>query len=124
MKNLLWIAAGGALGTLARYGIGRVVGQAAPSTFPWGTLIANLVGCFFFGLVWSLGERHLNLNGTVRTVVLVGFMGGLTTFSSFIFDTNSFLCDAHWMLAIAKVAGEVVLAVVALTLGVRLGGLV
>src|SRR5688572_17354434 len=99
MEKLLWLAAAGALGTLARYGTGLAVKQIYSGDFSLGTLIVNTAGCLLFGLVWSLAESRLNLHPDSRTIVLVGFMGAFTTFSTYIFDTSILVQDSRWLLA-------------------------
>ena len=88
--KLLYLALAGALGTLARYGVSEVAVKVAPG-YPWGTLAVNLIGCFLFGLVWSLAEYGGRLSPDARTLVLVGFMGAFTTFSSFSNDVVQML---------------------------------
>ena len=80
--EILWIALAGALGTLARYGLGGAVQTVLGQNFPWGTLVVNAIGCLLFGLVWTLAEERLLISGHLRFIVLVGFMGAFTTFST------------------------------------------
>lgn len=77
----------GGLGALSRFGLSSLINQAAGKHFPFplGTLTVNMAGCFLFGLVWSLGQRQA-WPEPIRLVILAGFLGALTTFSSFIFD--------------------------------------
>ena len=98
-QRMLLIGLAGALGTLARYGLSGVIQRLAGGNLPWGTIIVNIVGCFLFGLVWTLADERLVIDAETRLVVLGGFMGAFTTFSTFIFDTGGFVREAQWLLA-------------------------
>lgn len=121
MTKLAWLAAAGALGTLARYGVGGVVQRAVGGTFPWGTLVVNAVGCLLFGLVWSLAEERLVISGEIRAILLVGFMGAFTTFSTFAFETSAMLRDAEWSFALANLLSQNVLGIACFFAGLALG---
>lgn len=84
---VVWVAVAGALGALARWGIGVWLGQWLGITFPWGTLAANLMGCFLIGVVMEATERVGFLPGATRLILAVGFIGAFTTFSTFEFET-------------------------------------
>ncbi len=122
MKILL-IALAGAAGTLARYWIGGLVQRSSGSAFPWGTFTVNMLGCFLFGLVWSLAEERMVISAEARVVILVGFMGALTTFSSFVFETGTLMRDSQWALAFGNIALENVTGLVILFLGFAAGRL-
>jgi len=122
-QKLLWLAAAGGLGTLARYGLSGFVQRLHQTTFPWGTLSVNALGCLLFGVVWALAEERLVIGGETRLVLLVGFMGGFTTFSTYAFETSAMLRDTEWALAAANLAAQNVLGVVFVFLGVALGRL-
>jgi fluoride exporter len=97
--KLLCIALAGAVGTLCRYGLGGLMQELAGKSFPWGTLTVNLLGCLAFGLVWSLSEGRWTISGEMRAIILVGFMGGFTTFSSYMYEFADQLRDAQWRAA-------------------------
>lgn len=123
ISRLLWLAAAGAVGTLARYGLQGTVQRFTGAGFPWGTLAVNALGCFLFGVVWTAAsERHL-LGGELRIILLVGFMGAFTTFSSYIFETGELMRSAQWALAAGNLALENVLGFVGLFLGYLAGRL-
>lgn len=104
-QKLLGIAVAGALGTLARYGLSGLVQRVHQSTFPWGTFAVNSLGCLLFGVVWTLAEERLLISGETRIILLVGLMGGFTTFSSYAYETSALLRDAEWMLAAGNLPG-------------------
>jgi fluoride exporter len=95
--KLLLIAAAGGIGTLCRYGLGGLVQEG--KMFPWGTVSVNLLGCLAFGLIFSALDRRLMLGGDVQIVILLGFMGGFTTFSTYMYELAEQLRDAQWLAA-------------------------
>ena len=110
----------GALGSLARYGMTSAVGALLGGAFPWGVFIVNVLGCFLFGAIWAAaGILHLVGDGA-RLVILTGFMGAFTTFSTFIFDSQALLESGNWIALLLNVGGQVVLGLLALRLGIRL----
>jgi CrcB protein len=121
MHKLLLIALAGACGTLCRYWLSGVMYAALGRGFPWGTWAVNILGCFLFGLVWILAEERGFLSGQTRVIVLVGFMGAFTTFSTFVFESGELLRDAQWLRLILNVGGQNVAGFAALFLGTSLG---
>ena len=93
MERFLWICFAGALGTGTRYLIGLWAGQRPGSTFPYGTLIVNLLGCFLISFIMYLGLNLANVSTTLRMALTTGFLGGLTTYSSFNYETSKLLQD-------------------------------
>lgn len=120
-QKLLLIALAGAVGTLARYGLGGFVQSHCGKIFPWGTVTVNLLGCLLFGVVWASLEERWSLGGEFRTIVLVGFMGAFTTFSTFVFETEQLLRDAEWLLAIGYFTLHNVGGLAAIVAGLALG---
>jgi len=108
----LWIALGSALGGVARYACQVWAARLINSTFPWGTLIVNIVGCTIIGFFATTTVR-----APYRQFVMVGILGGYTTFSSFSLETLNLARDGQW----AKVAGYVLGSVVFCLLGVFFG---
>ncbi len=99
LQKLIFIALAGGLGTLARYGLAGLAQRWAGSGFPWGTLTVNALGCFLFGIIWVLASQRLALSPEIRVIVLVGFMGAFTTFSTYVFETGQMLENSQWLLA-------------------------
>ena len=119
MAMYLAVAAGGALGTVARYFLSGLVASAFGETFPWGTLIINVTGSFvigFFGTLTGPDGRVL-VSGTTRQFVMIGLCGGFTTFSSFSLQTLNLMNDGEWAHAGANVIGSVVLCLLFVWLG-------
>ena len=82
MIKVLLIAAGGAAGTLLRYWMSGLAYKFGGEAFPWGTLVVNLIGAFFIGLLWGL-TAHSSLSSQLRAMLFIGLFGGFTTFSTF-----------------------------------------
>jgi CrcB protein len=123
MQKLAWLVLAGALGTLARYGLAGFIHRVNGVSFPWGTVVVNLTGCFLAGLLWSLFENRWAVSGETRTIVMVGFMGAFTTFSAYILETGELLRSAEWLHAAANVTIQNGLGLVALFIGAALGRL-
>ena len=130
MREVMLVAVGGSLGALARYAIGLAGAQLLGRGFPWGTLAVNVAGCFLMGLVmeWILDlESHEVLTAAMgsrlafwRQGVAIGFLGGLTTFSSFGADTLRELQCGHTGLGLANIAANVLLSLAAVWAGMSL----
>ncbi len=109
----LVVALGGAIGATARYALAGFVHRFASLSFPWGTFIVNVSGCFVFGIVAGVGEARGGLAPLTRAFLLIGILGGYTTFSSFTFETMELLRGGQMPQAIGNVVGQVVLGLLA-----------
>ena len=118
-----WLAAAGAVGTLARYGVSGLASRFNGGEYPWGTLAVNAIGCFLFGLVWMLAEDRMLISGRTRFIVLTGFMGAFTTFSTFAFETAAMARDSQWWMSVANVLGHNVAGLALVLLGMVVGRL-
>jgi CrcB protein len=114
------IAIFGAVGTLARYGLQGVVQIRTASTFPYGTLLVNLSGCFLLGLIGQFTLNRLVISPDWRVAIAVGFFGGYTTFSSFGWETAKMLEDGEWARASAYVGLSVAAGLLLSVAGIRL----
>ncbi len=121
MQKIVLLAIMGAVGTLARYFLQGWVQKLLGPNFPWGTLVVNLCGCFMFGIIWALAEEQFVLGPQVRLILLVGFMGAFTTFSSFIFESGELLRDTEWGLAALNLLAENGLGLVSFFAGLMVG---
>lgn len=119
MVAYLWVALGGALGSMARYGVSIASASVWGSAFPWGTILINVVGSFiisFFGTLTML-DGPLPAGPGLRTFVMVGFCGGFTTFSSFSLQTLELARGDEWLGAFGNVALSVILCLLAVAAG-------
>ncbi|MFN2357845.1 MAG: fluoride efflux transporter CrcB [Desulfotignum sp.] len=89
MEKLLLVMVGGSLGAASRYGISLLTVKMWGTRFPWGTLTVNLAGCFLIGLLFGLSDRVRLLTPDMRLLLITGFLGALTTFSTFSMETVS-----------------------------------
>ena len=115
----LAVALGGALGSVARYGLSGLVADGFGETFPWGTLVINVTGSFVIGFFATLSgpDGRLFVSSTARTFVMVGLCGGYTTFSSFSLQTLNLIRGDEWAKAGGNVLGSVALCLLAVFLG-------
>src|SRR5207249_4999885 len=90
MSKYLLIALGGAIGALARFLLGGMIGGYFTSSFPWGTFMVNITGCFIIGFFLTLNEQ-ITLDPHWRLAIAVGFVGAYTTFSTFEYETLKLL---------------------------------
>ncbi len=123
ITKLLWIFLAGGLGTLARYGLAGLVQRLSDSELPFGTFSVNSLGCLLFGLVWGLAGERLVISGETRFIILTGFMGAFTTFSTFAFETGAMLRDAQWWYAAGNLLAHNVVGITAALLGIMLARL-
>lgn len=118
MTRVLLIGLAGALGTLARYGVGLWAGKTLGTGFPYGTLIVNVSGCFLIALVAQLALTSNLVSPTLRLTLTTGFMGGLTTYSSFNYETTSLLRDRAWAAGVTNLAATLLVCFLAGILGI------
>jgi CrcB protein len=121
MAVVFAVGVGGALGASARYGIDRFIEHRVFTIFPWSTFVINVTGCFAAGLVIaSLVDRH-HLPLWLRTGLVLGVLGGYTTFSTFAQEALDLIEEQHLALAFAYSLGSVALGVTAAFAGTMLG---
>ena len=113
--ELLLIGIGGAIGAISRFGVAEMAKRFSSGPFPFGTLIANLAGCFLIGIL--LGSGQAEKSEPLRLGVGVGFLGALTTFSTFGAETISNAQDGNWAVAIGNVSANLVLGLACVALG-------
>lgn len=119
--NAALVGSGGFIGAVFRYGLsGFVQRNAALSTFPYGTLAVNLVGCLLIGIAVGLVDSRQMFGPEFRLFALIGLLGGFTTYSTFGYETFALLRDADYMRAMGNVTVHVVLGLVLVWLGYSL----
>jgi len=117
LDRYLMVMLGGATGSLTRYVVGTAIMNRVGGSFPLGTVIINLTGSFLIGFLMTLFTERLNPHPNWRLALVVGFLGGYTTFSSFEWETLGLVRDGARWLGLLNVAGSVVLGYVAVWLG-------
>ena len=121
MERALLITFGGAIGTLLRYLTSLMAAQWFGTEFPYGTLIVNLSGAFIIGLVQQLGTEALMIPDNTRLFLTTGMMGGLTTYSTFSYETVRLMEDGAWSQAWINIVVTTVIALSLCFLGMGLG---
>jgi fluoride exporter len=121
MFNILLVAVGGATGSVARYLTGLAMTRLLGAAFPWGTITVNIVGSFVIGLLAEMLARKFSASAEMRLLLVVGFLGGFTTFSSFSLDTLSLFEKGQSLAAFVYIGASLVLALGAAFAGLALG---
>jgi CrcB protein len=116
--RFLWVALGGALGSIARYTLGAWVFSRMGVRFPYGTFVINITGCFVIGLALTILDTHAELPSAWRLAVPIGFVGAYTTFSTFEFETYRLGQDRP-AIALLYVGSSVILGYLAVYLGIQ-----
>jgi fluoride exporter len=121
----IWVAIGGALGSVGRFWLNGIISEKIGETFPWGTLVINVTGSFLIGLIGALALPEGRLDSTSRAFatqfLMIGICGGYTTFSSFSLQTLNLLRDREWLYAGGNAVLSVVLCMLAVWFGWLLG---
>jgi CrcB protein len=115
----LWIAIGGAIGSVGRFWLSGLIANRFGATFPWGTIIVNVTGCLVIGFFNTLTgtEGRWLVSPTTRTFFMIGICGGYTTFSSFSLQTLNLANDGEWLYAGANILYSVALCLAGVWLG-------
>jgi CrcB protein len=119
MQTYFWIAVGSALGGVARYWCSGVAARLIGETFPWGTLIVNVVGSIVIGFFFTVtgSDGRWLVSSTARQFVMAGLCGGYTTFSSFSLQTLNLVHDGEWLYAGLNIGASVILCLLGVWLG-------
>jgi len=117
MQKTIFIALAGLAGTVLRYWVAGFVARRYGETFPWGTLVVNLIGSFLAGAIYHLAAERFLISPTLRTIIFVGLLGGFTTFSSYSLQTFMMLRDGEIGLATLNVAVSNVLGLFMVWMG-------
>ena len=119
LRTVLLVGTGGFIGSVMRYLLQVFVEKGMASTFPMGTLIANIAGSFLIGIVFALAEKQI-MNSEWRLFMSVGICGGFTTFSAFAFNNFTMIKEHSWNQLLLNVGGNLILGVFAVYLGIIL----
>ncbi len=117
MKSLLFVFLGGGLGAVSRFGLTSLISGRIPTTFPLGTFVVNVLGCFLIGVAFDVLERSL-IDSDFRLVLMTGFLGGFTTFSSYSLETLTLLEAGDTVQGILYPLGSNIVGVAAVALGI------
>ena len=120
LRTVLIVGSGGFIGSVMRYMVQHIMEKVLISTFPWGTLIANVTGSFFIGIVFGLAGQGNIMNAEWRIFLAVGICGGFTTFSSFAYNNFTMINERAWGSLLLNTGGNFFLSLMAVYLGVVL----
>jgi CrcB protein len=115
--NILLIAIGGALGSVARYLLSASLLRVTGSLFPVGTFAVNVIGCLAFGVIAGAAEQRMPLSPELRALLLIGLLGGFTTFSSYAFESLALVRDGQFFAATVNIVGQVIAGLVGMWVG-------
>lgn len=118
LLNILAVAVGGSIGAAARYLVSLWAAERFGANFPYGTLIVNVAGCFIIGAFMTLTTERMIVSPYWRLIFAVGFLGGLTTFSSFGYETLRLVEDANLLRAFGNIGMNMVLGLAATWMGI------
>lgn len=122
MDRYLMVMLGGATGSLARYMVGTAIMNRVGGRFPLGTVFINITGSFLIGFIMTMLTERLNPHPNWRLLLVVGFLGGYTTFSSFEWETLGLVRDGGRWLGLLNVAGSVLMGYIAVWFGAVIAG--
>lgn len=120
MKSIFFVGIGGAVGSVMRYILGSIGSHYFKGTFPFATFITNFLGCLIIGLLISYFDKNGELNPSLKLLLITGFCGGFTTFSTFAAENVQLLENGNYGLLFANVVGSVVLGMGGVMLGMRI----
>lgn len=118
MLQIILVMAGGALGSVSRYGASLLAVRLWGTAFPWGTLLVNLAGCFLIGFAYAMAEKEILLDHHGRLFFMTGVLGGLTTFSSYGLESVNAFSGGAWHIAFLNIAANNVLGLLLVFAGV------
>jgi CrcB protein len=117
LQKYLFIAAGGAAGSILRYWVGSTISGRMGTRFPYGTLVINLTACVIIGFTLTYFGKRADLDAAWRFLIAIGFIGAYSTFSTYEWETLSTLHSGAWLLAATYAVGSLVLGLAAVWIG-------
>lgn len=117
VQNFLWIVLGGGLGAAVRHGLSEAARWLLGEGFPWGTLLANLIGCFLIGLLWAVADRF-SFPPNARLFIFTGTIGALTTFSTYGLESVMLLQEGRYAAGALNIVVHNLLGIGLVALGV------
>lgn len=120
MKELIFVFIGSGIGGMCRYGIGKIISEKTSFNFPWGTLISNFIACFLIGILFSLIFSRNVIPQSLKPLLIIGFCGGFSTFSSFSHETYLMIESGNIIYAIGNILLSVVICISATAIGIHL----
>ncbi len=121
MSKFVLLAIGGITGTIARYALAGSVSEAFGAGFPYGTLAVNILGCFIIGFLAAISESKFLLGPNLRLLLMIGFCGAFTTFSTLILETSNLIKGGETMRAFMNILLSVIIGFIVFRIGVLIG---
>lgn len=121
IKNAVIVALGGAVGSALRYVIQHTIHSKYPNLFPYGTFVVNIAGCLLIGLLMGWATQEKLFSPQINLLLIAGFCGGFTTFSTFAYEGNALLLENKPLQALLYIAASVVVGMVCAYAGFKLG---
>jgi len=119
--SILFLVLAGALGAVSRYALGGLAHNILGNSFPYGTLIVNVIGSLLIGFIMQISLSTDMVSPQMRTIIIIGFPGAFTTFPAFSYETAGLLEDGSMVAASINIVANVALSLVAVFLGIGLG---
>jgi fluoride exporter len=120
IKSILMVGFGGAAGSILRFAIQKILQPHSVASFPTGTFLINIVGCFLIGILWGITSRSDSWNEEIKLLLMTGLCGGFTTFSAFTLEGIGLLKENKTGLFLVYIGGTVILGLFATYIGIRL----
>ncbi len=120
IKNILLVLLGGGLGSVARYVLSYFFSKNEAMQFPWATFLANTIGCLFIGLLFGYIQKNNLQNETLKLLLITGFCGGFTTFSTFSLENIQFIQNQNYNLAILYTLTSLIIGFLAVIIGIKI----
>jgi len=124
MIKFINLVIGGAAGTIARYLLAGAVYRFTGTGFPYGTLIVNISGCFILGFLASLSDKKFMLGPDARLLLMIGFCGAYTTFSTLIFETDNLVRNGQAIRAFTNIFASIILGFILFRIGTFIGEII
>ena len=124
MSKILALTVGSVTGGLLRYYLAGAVHRVAGTNFPYGTLVVNLLGCLVIGFLSVVAEEKFSLGPTARLLLMTGFCGAFTTFSTFILETGNLLKDGQVFTAAINILASVIIGFAFYRVGILIGEII
>jgi len=121
MVKFINLIVGGAIGTIARYSLGGFVHRFTGMNFPYGTFIVNMCGCFLIGFLATLADKKFLLGSDVKLLLMIGFCGAFTTFSTLIFESDNLLRSGELAKAFLNIFLSILVGLIVYRIGSFLG---
>jgi CrcB protein len=120
IKNIFLVLLGGGIGSVARYLLSYLLTKNNTTQFPWATFIANAIGCLLIGLLFGYSQKNNLQNETLKLLLITGFCGGFTTFSTFSLENIQFIQNQNYNLALLYTISSIFIGFLGVLIGFKL----